>query len=158
MEITVCKTRPEHLDAICDIAVKAWTPIHESYRQLLGEEIYTGVYAAGWQERKRSNVRYEAEHFHSLVALAEGRVVGFLSFTVQGKMGEICGNAVDPDCRGMGIAGKLYDYALTQMKAMGCMLACVETGGDPGHASARRAYEKAGFQKNLPSVKYYKEL
>ena len=34
----------------------------------------------------------------------------------------------------------------------------VTTGLDDGHAPARRAYEKAGFEKNLPSLTYYKKL
>jgi hypothetical protein len=36
-------------------------------------------------------------------------------------------------------------------------VAMVETGGDPGHAPARRAYEKAGFAL-LPIARYFKNL
>jgi len=36
-------------------------------------------------------------------------------------------------------------------------LAVVGTGGDPGHAPARRVYEKAGFV-GLPLVRYYASL
>lgn len=36
-------------------------------------------------------------------------------------------------------------------------LAIVGTGGDPGHAPARRSYEKAGYI-GLPIVRYYKDL
>jgi hypothetical protein len=35
--------------------------------------------------------------------------------------------------------------------------AMVETGGDPGHAPARRTYEAAGFHP-FPVVKYFKKL
>lgn len=31
-------------------------------------------------------------------------------------------------------------------------VATVASGGDPGHAPARRAYEKAGFNVTIPSV------
>ena len=34
----------------------------------------------------------------------------------------------------------------------------VHTGGDSAHASARRAYQKAGFTVQLPGVTYYREL
>jgi len=44
------------------------------------------------------------------------------------------------------------------MKARGVRFVRVLTGGDLGHAPARRAYEKAGFTRNLPSVTYYMEL
>ena len=36
-------------------------------------------------------------------------------------------------------------------------MALVGTGGDPGHAPARRAYEQAGFTA-LPIVNYVKKL
>jgi RimJ/RimL family protein N-acetyltransferase len=39
----------------------------------------------------------------------------------------------------------------------GVVLAAVDTGGDPGHAPARRVYEKAGFT-GLPLVRYYARL
>jgi len=44
------------------------------------------------------------------------------------------------------------------MKSKGCVGVKVTTGLDDKHAPARRAYEKIGFTKNLPSVTYYKEL
>jgi hypothetical protein len=34
----------------------------------------------------------------------------------------------------------------------------VHTGLDPSHAPARRAYEKAGFTTQLPTVDYYRKL
>jgi len=36
-------------------------------------------------------------------------------------------------------------------------VAMVETGGDPGHAAARRTYEKAGFTL-VPIARYFKNL
>jgi hypothetical protein len=33
----------------------------------------------------------------------------------------------------------------------------VETGGDPGHAPARRTYEKAGYTL-MPIARYFKAL
>ena len=36
-------------------------------------------------------------------------------------------------------------------------LAVVGTGGDPGHAPARRSYEKAGYT-GLPLMRYYRPL
>ena len=37
-------------------------------------------------------------------------------------------------------------------------LAALGTGGDPSHAPARRACEKAGFDRAIPGVTYYKGL
>jgi RimJ/RimL family protein N-acetyltransferase len=36
-------------------------------------------------------------------------------------------------------------------------VAMVEAGGDPGHAPARRVYEKAGYTL-LPIARYFKNL
>jgi RimJ/RimL family protein N-acetyltransferase len=36
-------------------------------------------------------------------------------------------------------------------------VAMVKTGGDPGHAPARRVYEKAGYTF-LPIARYFKNL
>jgi hypothetical protein len=43
------------------------------------------------------------------------------------------------------------------MKDAGMSIAMVETGGDPGHAPARRTYEKLGFGL-LPIARYFKKL
>ncbi len=34
----------------------------------------------------------------------------------------------------------------------------VMTGLDDAHAPARRAYEKAGFDKHIENIRYYREL
>ncbi len=65
--------------------------------------------------------------------------------------------AVDPDYQRRGIAMALTDFAVAHMKAAGMEIAMVETGGDPGHAPARAAYEKAGFRV-LPLARYFRKL
>jgi hypothetical protein len=46
----------------------------------------------------------------------------------------------------------MYHFAITRMKEAGMRVATVATGGDASHAPARRAYEKAGFAVQIPSV------
>jgi GNAT superfamily N-acetyltransferase len=65
---------------------------------------------------------------------------------------------VHPEHANRGIRVALYGLALARMKELGAALATVATGGDPSHAPARRAYEKAGFGPALPSVHLYKLL
>jgi len=48
-------------------------------------------------------------------------------------------------------------YSVDYMRAAGVVVADIGTGGDPGHAPARRTYEKAGFTA-LPLVRYYRAL
>jgi hypothetical protein len=43
------------------------------------------------------------------------------------------------------------------MRSHGMDIAVVETGGDPGHAPARAAYEGAGFTV-LPIARYFRLL
>ena len=52
----------------------------------------------------------------------------------------------------------MYGFALQRMREAGMTAATVGTGGDPSHAPARRAYEKAGFGPALPTVYFYRSL
>jgi GNAT superfamily N-acetyltransferase len=65
--------------------------------------------------------------------------------------------AVDPDSQGDGIGTALTEFALAWIKDAGMAVAMVETGGDPGHAAARRTYEKAGCV-HRPIASYIKKL
>ena len=73
------------------------------------------------------------------------------------SMGEISMLAVDPDHQGGGIGTALTEFALDRLRDAGMMVAMVETGGDPGHAAARRTYEKAGYVLS-PVARYFKNL
>ena len=65
--------------------------------------------------------------------------------------------AVDPGYQADGIGTALISFAVDHIKASGMTLAVVGTGGDPGHAPARRTYERAGFTP-LPLVRYFTAL
>lgn len=73
------------------------------------------------------------------------------------RMGEIYMIAVDPDFQRRGTAAALTQHSLAWLKQAGMTTAMVETGGDPGHAPARRTYESAGFRM-LPIARYFKKL
>jgi GNAT superfamily N-acetyltransferase len=62
-----------------------------------------------------------------------------------------------PDFQGHGIGTALTEFTLNWMKEAGMSVAMVETGGDSGHAPARRTYEKLGFGL-LPIARYFKKL
>jgi GNAT superfamily N-acetyltransferase len=72
-------------------------------------------------------------------------------------LGEIYMIAVDPIHQRRGIGTGLAQCALDWMKGAGITAAMVETGGDPGHAPARRRYERIGFRE-LPIARYFKKL
>ena len=73
------------------------------------------------------------------------------------KTGEVQLIAVHPEHQNQGIGTDLNRFALQKLKDGGMKLAVVGTGGDRGHAPARRSYEKAGYTA-LPLVRYYQVL
>ena len=151
------------VEAICDIAVKQWSVIYDGYAERLGEELYHLVNEGDPLKRKEAEIRKNANDFeHCVVTEIDGKVVGFAHFRTitinEQPVGILGHNAVNSDYKGRGIAGKQYDVIFEKMKELGCVAVMVHTGLDDAHAPARRAYEKAGFEKNLPSVLYYKKL
>ena len=81
-------------------------------------------------------------------------MVGFVAIQMRQdtQVGEIGLNAVHPTGSGRGVGTAMYEFALSRMKETGMRAATVATGGDASHAPARRAYHKAGFTAQIPSV------
>jgi ribosomal protein S18 acetylase RimI-like enzyme len=73
------------------------------------------------------------------------------------RMGVIQIIGVDPEYQRRGIGSRLTEFATEHMRRRGMNIAVVETGGDPGHAPARAAYETAGFTP-LPIARYFRLL
>jgi ribosomal protein S18 acetylase RimI-like enzyme len=115
-----------------------------------------------WREDQRRAVKDILAAKKGLVWVAEvdGDAVGFVAIKLhhpERSMGEISMLAVDPDHQGGGIGTALTEFALGRLEDTGMKVAMVETGGDPGHAAARRTYEKAGYSL-LPIARYFKNL
>lgn len=156
-EIRIVPTEEQYVEACADIAVRAWKPIYESFKNSVGEKIYNELWAE-WPKKKVEYTREMHATGNAFVALQGDRVVGYVSYLLKGNVGQIVGNAVDPDMHGHGISKLLYTAALNKFREEGCKYARVNTGLDDSHAPARRAYNKVGFEKNLPSIMYYQEL
>lgn len=141
------------LDAIRQAA---FAPVFASFRQILGEEIYQRAQAHedAAQGPYLASVLREDSQWEVYCAELDGKVVGFVSLQLNAERlaGEIGLNAVHPDHAGKGIGTALYEFALARMREAGMRVATVATGGDPSHAPARRAYEKAGFDVVFPNV------
>ena len=150
------------VDVIVEIAASQWSKIYDGYAERLGDELYN-LWFSDQLNKKRAVIRECASEFdRCLVCEIDGAVVGFATFAIENVDGNILGrlgnNAVSSDFRGRGIGGKLYTKIFEIMKENGCVGVKVTTGLDDKHGPARRAYEKMGFLKNLPSITYYKEL
>ena len=159
VSVVIVPAGEEHLEEACRIAVEAWGTIHESYSERIGEEMHDAIFS-DWERAKTDSVKYGLMSGRGFVALVDGKVAGFISYKVDEckKLGEILANAVSGKFRGLGIGSRMYEFVLSEMRKEGMKYATVSTGLDDGHAPARRAYEKMGFEKNLPSVKYFMEL
>jgi GNAT superfamily N-acetyltransferase len=94
------------------------------------------------------------------VAQIGSEIVGFvaLSLDAKKKVSEIGLNAVHPSFAGQGIGTRLCAFAFDFMRDAGMVVAMVGIGGDASHAPARRAYEKAGFKAEIPSIWLYRRL
>ena len=145
-----------------EIRAAAFAPVFASFRAIVGPSIAEPLFG----EADASQARYLASLYESdererlFVVEAEGAGVGFvhLSLDEDKCFGEIGLNAVDPAYSGRGIGTALYRFAIDYFRSHGMKAAKVATGGDSSHASARKAYEKAGFDIALPTVTYYMDL
>ena len=148
-------------EAVVDLSLRAWAPVFASLERALGPEIF-GRLHPDWREDQRRAVEdvLAAKEAQVWVAEVGASIVGFVSVELiddKRSMGEISMLAVDPDYQGGGIGTALAEFALGRLKEAGMKVATAETGGDPGHAAARRTYEKAGYTL-LPIARYFKNL
>ena len=135
-----------------DLSLRAWAPVFASLEQVLGSEIFRRLHP-DWREDQRRVVDdvLAAKKGRVWVAEVVGAAVGFVAIELhhpERSMG---------DYQGGGIGTALTEFALDRLEDAGMKVAMVETGGDPGHAAARRTYEKAGYVL-LPIARYFKNL
>jgi ribosomal protein S18 acetylase RimI-like enzyme len=161
MKSTIRPYTPADLEPILELSILAWEPVFQSFENILGPQIYPILYP-DWQKSQREGVAEickDTDKYTTLVADSEGVVVGFLSYILKEEVqtGEVYLLAVHPDYQNQEIGTDLNLAGLQVMKEAGMKLAVVGTGGDEGHAPARRSYEKAGYTP-LPLVRYYKDL
>jgi GNAT superfamily N-acetyltransferase len=147
--------------AVIDLSILAWEPIFLAWERILGPDLYPVAIFPDWRAGQSAVVEkvIATEHMHTCVADAGRVVAGFVCYELnhETKVGEVQLLAVHPAYQNHGIGTQLNLFALQELKAGGMKLAVVGTGGDEGHAPARRAYEKAGYT-GLPLMRYYQKL
>jgi GNAT superfamily N-acetyltransferase len=148
--------------ALQRVRAAAFAPVFASFRAIVGDAIARHAFAGAEIEQTDLLDRICTPGSGHGVVVAElgGEVVGFVAWTHDPatRMGEIGLNAVHPDHAGQGVGTAMYEHALGLMRRAGAAVAAVGTDGDTSHAPARRAYERAGFGRALPSVTLYKLL
>lgn len=146
--------------AVVAFSLLAWAPVFASIERAMGTDIFRRLQPDWRKDQRRAVEAVCAKKDRVWVAEADANVVGFVAIELDSheeNLGEISMLAVDPDHQGGGVGTALTEFALDLLKEAGMTVAMVETGGDPGHAAARRTYEKAGYTL-LPIARYYKNL
>ena len=148
------------LDEVIQLSLRAWAPVFASIESVMDPEVYFEMHP-DWRVTQRDAVAAACtdEDVQVWVATEESKIVGFAALKVhaEDRMGEIYMIAVDPDFQRRRIASRLTNHSLEWFKRAGMSIAMVETGGDPGHAPARRTYESTGFRA-LPIARFFKKL
>ena len=160
MPPTIRPLRAADVAAVVEFSLRAWAPVFESFRTVLGERVYQALYP-DWSTTQARAMEAICQDDTATVWVAEqhGRPVGYVAVRIHAddSTGEIDMLAVDPLVQRQGIGTALTRFAIQWLRDAGGGLVVVETGGDPGHAAARRVYERLGFV-GLPLVRYYARL
>src|SRR5262249_21179745 len=148
MDRAIRQYQPEDLGAVVDLALRAWAPVFASLERELGHELFVRAHG-DWRQFQAAAVREVLSMRGMRVCVADvgDGPVGFVAARADTdrKIGEIAMLAVDPDHQRRGIGSALTAVATDWLRDSGMDVAMVETGGDPGHAAARRVYEKADY-------------
>jgi GNAT superfamily N-acetyltransferase len=150
------------LETIVEFSLRAWEPVFESLRQVLGDAIFARLHQPEWRAVQAESVRSSctSDERDVFVAVADGRPVGFAAVALNAfheRMGVVDMIAVDPAYQRRGIATNLMDRSVEHMRAQGMDIAALGTGGDAGHGPARGLYESLGYTA-LPGVRYLRLL
>ena len=159
--VEIREFRDGDLETIVEFSLRAWAPVFSSVRGVLGDDIFLRLHP-DWKANQEDAVRSSctSDERDVFVAVASGRPVGFVAIALNAfheRMGVIDIIGVDPDFQRRGVSSRLTEFATEHMRNHGMDIAVVETGGDPGHAPARAAYETAGFTL-LPIARYFRLL
>jgi GNAT superfamily N-acetyltransferase len=149
-------------EPIVALSLRAWEPVFRSVGAELGPELNTLLHGEDWRVHQEREVRETVarEGMRTWVADRDGRLAGFVSAAVVDQrrlIGEIAMLAVDPASQRRGIGSELTQVATDWLHQSGMRVAFLGTGGDEGHAPARRVYDRAGFIR-FPVVQYFKAL
>lgn len=150
---------PDVADLV-ELSLVAWEPVYASMRDALGGEVFDGLYP-DWRATQGEAVRDACTNPEVQVVVAEvgGAPVGFAAFVADtaSGLGVVDMVAVHPSHQRDGIGTALTGHAFDALRTAGMRVAMVETGGDPGHAPARRTYARAGATA-YPVARFFKAL
>ena len=159
--VRIVNYMPEYRDDVLALSLRAWEPVFPLVRDAVPGFVYEAFYPKGWKERQYRDMAavLDDEPENVAIALEGNQLVGWVCTRLhpEDSMSEVYVLAVDPVHQRKGIGRALMNRSFDAGRKAGMSMVLVETGDDPGHAPARRAYEAAGFER-WPVARYFKNL
>ena len=159
--VSIVPFEPALREALLALSLRAWEPVFPLVREAVSPFVYECFHPSGWRERQRTDLAavLDSEPGNVDVALVDLEPVGWVCTRLhpEDSMSEVHVLAVDPGHQRTGVARALLDHSFSRARTAGMRMVMVETGVDPGHTPARRAYEAVGFQR-WPVARYFKDL
>ena len=129
---------------------------------VLGKDLFSRLHGDDWRNYQARSVidTISDPRHHAWVAEHRSEICGFAAAGVVDPyrgLGEVTMLAVDPAHQAQGVGLALTDHATEWLRSHGMRVAMIGTGGDLGHAQARRLYERAGYSL-MPMARYFKAL
>ncbi|MHC4597506.1 MAG: GNAT family N-acetyltransferase [Planctomycetota bacterium] len=159
------KAEDEDLPRVDEVVVVCYTPIHESYLAIIGEDVYAGLRSRpdrDWRIEKTDRIKQTARDPAGFLWVLEeaGTIFGFVTFRVfpETRRLWIEENGVKPERRGLGWATFMLRHVLEHARSLGVRIASVEVDLDDAHVSARRTYQAAGFDRHHHLAIYHQDL
>jgi ribosomal protein S18 acetylase RimI-like enzyme len=161
MHAVIAEYHPDHRHQLLALSLRAWKPVFAEMKHAVPPYVYQAFYPKGWEDRQSQEIEAFLQDAPEavLVASMSNTVVGWVGTRLhpEDRMGEIYILAVEPSYQRQGVAKALLEAAGARLRDAGMAMVMVETGGDPGHAASRHAYENAGFER-WPVARYFKQL
>ena len=163
--VVLRRAKDADLPRLDEITIVCYTPIHESFVAIVGEQCYeaiTGSRVEDWESRKTNRIRKTyAEHPDCVWVLQEDEVVfGFVTFALlpDEKRVWIEDNGLTPERRGEGWSTFMLRQLLQYAREQGIRFASVEVDLDDAHIPARHAYQAVGFDRHHLIGIYHQNL
>lgn len=152
---------PSYLKDVLDLSMLAWEPVFPLMKEAVPDYVYAAFYPDGWEKRQLADISNVCRDDETRIwlALKGDAVAGYVGLRVheEDSMGEIYVIAVHPEFQRQGICAAMMSHAFDWFREQDLAMVMVETGGDEGHAAARTAYERAGFER-YPVARYFRKL
>jgi ribosomal protein S18 acetylase RimI-like enzyme len=157
--------RDDDLPRVDEIIIECYTPIHDSYVDIVGEDVYRGLRRnpeQDWRIEKTERIKKTYhEHPGCMWVLEDaGTVFGFVTFRLYPEQSRLWieENGVTAERRGQGWATFTLRHVLSHARRLGIRFASVEVDLDDVHIPARRAYQAVGFDRHHHIAIYHQDL